>query len=113
MVCELTRPALERLLPEGWHIRNDRPLRIPKQASVPEPDLVITRGSIRDYLEHHPEPADVALVVEVSDSSLAEDRKLCLRLCRRRSPGLLDRQPDRPPGRGLHQPEPEWLPIPS
>jgi Uma2 family endonuclease len=73
--CELTRLALVRLLPAGWHIRSDKPLRIPKQSSVSEPDLVITRGTIRDYVKRHPEPADVALVVEVSDSSLSEDRK--------------------------------------
>ena len=32
-------------------------------------------GNIRDYLHKSPEPADIALVVEVSDSSLSEDRK--------------------------------------
>lgn len=73
---ELTRQELERFLPEGWHIRADRPLRIPKQSSVPEPDLVIARGSIRNYSKRHPGPTDVSLVIEVSDSSLKEDRKL-------------------------------------
>jgi Uma2 family endonuclease len=74
--CETTRLSLEPLLRQGWHIRGDKPLRIPKQSSVPEPDLVITRGSSRDYFKRHPGPADVALVIEVSDSSLKEDRKL-------------------------------------
>jgi Uma2 family endonuclease len=74
--CETTRQTLQPLLPKGWHIRGDKPLRIPKRSSVPEPDLVITRGSSRDYLKRHPVPADVALVVEISDSSLREDRKL-------------------------------------
>jgi Uma2 family endonuclease len=74
--CETTRRTLEPLLREGWHIRGDKPLRIPKQSSVPEPDLVITRGSSRDYFKRHPGPADVAPVIEVSDSSLKEDRKL-------------------------------------
>jgi Uma2 family endonuclease len=34
------------------------------------------RGGIRDYLRRHPEPADIALFAEVSDSSLRQDRKL-------------------------------------
>ena len=34
------------------------------------------RGTIRDYEGRHPGPGDIALVVEVADSSLAEDRKL-------------------------------------
>jgi Putative restriction endonuclease len=37
--CELCREAFERIVPPGWHLRTDRPLRIPSRASVPEPDL--------------------------------------------------------------------------
>jgi Uma2 family endonuclease len=73
-VCEASRLAIDPLLPAGWHIRNDRPLRIPSFASVPEPDIVVVRGTWRDYVRRHPEPADTALVLEVSDSSLYEDR---------------------------------------
>ena len=62
------------LVPEGWHLRLDKPLRIPLRHSVPEPDLVMVRGSAQDYLEAHPAPADVALVVEIADSSLELDR---------------------------------------
>ncbi len=80
-VCaELCRVALGRILPPGWHLRVERPLRIPSRASVPEPDLVIARGEIRDFAANHPEPADVALVVEVADSSLDDDRKLMSRV---------------------------------
>ena len=32
-------------------------------------------GNIRDYLRRSPEPTEIALVAEVSDSSLSEDRK--------------------------------------
>jgi Uma2 family endonuclease len=42
--------------------------------SVPEPDLSIVRGASRDYSQRHPKACDVALLIEVSDSSLAEDR---------------------------------------
>ncbi len=42
--------------------------------SEPEPDVAIVRGSERDYFARHPRPADMPLVIEVSDSSLASDR---------------------------------------
>jgi Uma2 family endonuclease len=47
-------------------------LRIPVNNSEPEPDLAwMVR---KEYSQHHPEPADVLLVVEVADSSLQADR---------------------------------------
>src|SRR5262249_36117547 len=72
---ELCGHALEGAIPAGWHVRSAKPSRIPPQASKPEPDRCLARGSIRDYARRSPEPADIALVVEVSDSSLGEDRK--------------------------------------
>jgi Uma2 family endonuclease len=42
--------------------------------SEPEPDLAIVRESPDDYLSRHPLPAEVGLVVEVSDSTLDGDR---------------------------------------
>jgi Uma2 family endonuclease len=72
---ELCGEELRRVIPPGWYIRAGKPIRIPSEASKPEPDRCVVRGCIRDYLRRSPEPADVALVVEVSDSSLAEDRK--------------------------------------
>jgi Uma2 family endonuclease len=72
---ELCSEALGRIIPAGWHVRAAKPIRIPSQASKPEPDRCVVRGNIRDYLRRSPEPADIALVVEVSDSSLSEDRK--------------------------------------
>src|SRR4051794_32549423 len=40
--------------------------------SVPEPDVAVLRGRIEDYETQHPTTA--LLVVEVSDSSLTQDR---------------------------------------
>ena len=77
---ELSRAALQQVIPVGWHLRGEKPLRIPSRASMPEPDLIVARGEIRDYLRGDPEPDDVALVVEVSDSSLADDRSLMARV---------------------------------
>ncbi len=36
------------------------------------------RGKIADYDERHPGPGDVALIVEIADSSLAEDHQLAI-----------------------------------
>lgn len=41
--------------------------------SEPEPDLVLVQGTIQDYVEHHPRPDQVYLVVEVADSTLKQD----------------------------------------
>jgi len=73
-VVELTRAALQPFLPAGWHFREEKPVRLPK-FNMPEPDLVIVRGTIRDYLDHHPGPDEVALLVEVAYSSITRDRK--------------------------------------
>jgi Uma2 family endonuclease len=74
--CDAVRLAIEHLLPTGWYVRPDKPLRIPSHGSVPEPDAVVARGSWKDYARRHPEPADVALVVEVAESSLRADREM-------------------------------------
>jgi Uma2 family endonuclease len=42
--------------------------------SEPEPDLAIVRGPATRYVARHPGPLDVALVIEVADSSLQYDR---------------------------------------
>ncbi len=69
-----------RFIPPGWHLRSALPIRLPSQSSEPEPDHCIVRGGIRDYLAGHPGPVQIAMVIEVSDSSLAEDRELGARV---------------------------------
>lgn len=73
----LTCAAIARLLPPGWFVDSQEP--ITTLDSEPEPDVRVVRGDRRDYLERHPGPADVALVVEVSDATLERDRTLKLR----------------------------------
>ncbi len=41
--------------------------------SEPEPDVVLVRPDPLYYIERHPIPADVYLVIEIADSSLALD----------------------------------------
>jgi Uma2 family endonuclease len=65
--------ALERLLIPGWTWRLEQPVRIPEY-NEPEPDIAIVRGSDDDYKHRTPEPTDVALLVEVSESTLDRDQ---------------------------------------
>lgn len=77
IVDELLGAALSRILPvDRYHARAAKPIRIPGRDSEPEPDRSVARGTPWDFADHHPEPREVALVVEVADSSLADDRKL-------------------------------------
>jgi Uma2 family endonuclease len=68
--------VIDRATPPGWHVRVEAPVRIPSQSSMPEPDISVARGEIDDYLDRNPDPVDIALVVEVSDTSLDEDRTM-------------------------------------
>jgi Uma2 family endonuclease len=68
----LVRVALEALIPEGWYVDSQEP--ITTADSEPEPDVVVVQGSTRDYLDRHPGPADLAIVVEVSDATVQRDR---------------------------------------
>jgi Uma2 family endonuclease len=75
MGAEVCRRPIERLVPAGWHCRIERPIRLSEQDSEPVPDLSIVRGGPGDYADRHPEPADVALIVEVAKTSLQQDRE--------------------------------------
>jgi Uma2 family endonuclease len=70
---------LDRVIPPGWHVRPAKPIRLPVQGSKPEPDRCVVRGDARDYRQD-PGPADIALVAEIADSSLADDRDYAARL---------------------------------
>src|ERR1700678_2938623 len=72
---DLCGQALARIQP-GWYIRPAKPVRLPGQAAMNEPDRCIVRGPARNYVGQHPGPADVVLVVEVAASSLADEREL-------------------------------------
>jgi Uma2 family endonuclease len=53
-------------------VRIQSPIQLQELESVPEPDVVWAR--FNDYYRRHPAAADVQLIVEVSESSLAYDR---------------------------------------
>lgn len=74
---KLARREVERTLPDGWHYQTQDPITLAD--GEPEPDGAVVRGRIEDYAGAHPGPMDVALVIEVSDSSLERDRGIKLR----------------------------------
>ena len=77
-VTLLVSQALRALGERGWHVRPEAAVALSSspagRPSVPEPDVSVVRGAIRDYLARTPTPADTVLVVEVADSSLRKDR---------------------------------------
>jgi Uma2 family endonuclease len=70
---EKLREVLQKLLPEGWHLRLMQP--IVTADSQPEPDIAVVQGTIDGYVDRIPRPEDCALVVEIADTSLKLDRR--------------------------------------
>ena len=89
--------ALDARLQPGWTSRQEQPVLIPAY-DEPEPGVAIVRGSDADYKHRKPGPADVALLVEVSDTTLSIDRGMKLSAYARESipiywiVNLVDRQ---------------------
>jgi Uma2 family endonuclease len=74
----LTRDALQAVVPAGWYVDSQEPITLAD--SEPEPDVTVIRGETRDYFDRHPGPTDLALVVEVADTTLERDRRVKKRL---------------------------------
>ncbi len=64
---------LDRALRNQALVEGQRPIRLGDQ-SEPQPDVVVLKLRADDYTTSLPTPADVLLVVEVSDSTLRYDR---------------------------------------
>ena len=75
-----TADTLRGLLPKGWYVDTQEPVLLRElhlgAGNVPEPDVSVILGSTDDYSEHHPTADTIALVVEVSDTTLRDDRGL-------------------------------------
>jgi len=65
---------LPRLLPDGWVLMSQCPLEVGNYD--PEPDGAVLRGVDSDYDRRVPIASDCGLVIEVSDTSLREDRRV-------------------------------------
>jgi Putative restriction endonuclease len=70
---EKLRRKLDRLLPDGWFVREDKPVQV-HRTYEPLPDFAVVEGDPETYADRHPAPADVAMVIEISDSTLTKDR---------------------------------------
>ena len=75
----LANYALMAVCPDDVHIRTQGPIAL-GEASEPEPDLAIVRGTPRDFSDRHPGPNEIALLIEVADTSLETDRETKRRL---------------------------------
>jgi len=67
----LVDEALGACFGPGWAVRAQMPIALDDE-SEPEPDVAVVMGTHRDYAAAHPTRA--ALLVEVADSSLPDDR---------------------------------------
>jgi Uma2 family endonuclease len=56
-----------------WLVSTQDPLRLDDH-SEPEPDVMLLKPVADDYTSRHPQPDDVFLLIEVSDSTLDYDR---------------------------------------
>jgi Uma2 family endonuclease len=69
---QLLREAIADMLPSTWHVNDQEP--ITTKDSEPEPDISVVKGERRQYLARHPMPHELALVVEVADTTLERDQ---------------------------------------
>jgi Uma2 family endonuclease len=63
------------LIDERADVQSQDPITLPNN-SEPEPDIVIARLRSDEYINSHPAPADIILVIEVADSSIKFDRDI-------------------------------------
>lgn len=70
---------MPKLVGDRATLQSQAPIMIPPN-SEPEPDFAIVQNRDDNYLSEHPQPKDVLLLMEVSDSSLEFDRTIKLSL---------------------------------
>jgi Uma2 family endonuclease len=75
----LARPLTRALRDEAALVNVQSPLRLDAY-NEPQPDVMLLRSRADDYRASHPNAADVLLLVEVSETSLAYDRGVKLAL---------------------------------
>jgi Putative restriction endonuclease len=72
-VGRLFKALLTMLAEDRWTVRAEQPVLIGRYWA-PKPDIAVLRGSDTLYAARHPRPRDVALLVEVSDTTYHRDR---------------------------------------
>ena len=71
LVNRLTR-LFHKLSRGRWLVSAQNPLRLDDH-SEPEPDVMLLKPAADDYTSRHPQPDDVFLLIEVSDTTLEFD----------------------------------------
>ena len=72
--------ALRAVFGLGFNVSGQAPISLGDSSKV-EPDVLVLRGNVEEYDDRYPDPAtDIALLVEVGDSSVGRDTGLKARL---------------------------------
>jgi Uma2 family endonuclease len=73
---DLSEDLLHHYLPRGssYFASMGNPVTIEERDGEPEPDAMVVRGSLNEFAGRRRTPADLALVIEVSDTSYQIDR---------------------------------------
>ena len=71
---EIARDYFSKKLKHKAHVRAQDPIYLSKH-SEPEPDIALVEPPFTRYRDHHPQPAEIFLVVEVADTTLHRDRR--------------------------------------
>ncbi len=69
---------LQKMISEEWDLHSQSVLTT--GFSQPEPDVMVVRHDPNNYADRHPNPRDVALLIEVSEHSLGRDRNTKLKV---------------------------------
>lgn len=72
-IMDHVEELLRKIVPNGWYVRSQKAMVTPE--SVPEPDVAIIRGKPANYYRKHALGTDLAIAVEVSLSTLINDRR--------------------------------------
>jgi len=63
---------LSRMIPDTFFVRCQLPIKVSRH-SMPQPDVAVVEARKDDCSLSHPNPDEVLLIVEISDSSLEDD----------------------------------------
>jgi Uma2 family endonuclease len=90
---ELTQGRITEKMPPGFHhaaladiiaqmlrdnmqpafiVREEKPVQLSADSQL-IPDITVVRGARADYLNHHPAPEEVVVLVEVADTTVVKD----------------------------------------
>lgn len=67
VITELAVEYLRELCREVAYIRTQDPVFL-NDRTEPEPDIAVVMPPLRRYLDHHPEPEEIFLIIEVAES---------------------------------------------